>query len=203
MRLKTYVYAPPQDYASHCYIVVIQDVRGQYKSGGEYYPFRDEAADGFDTVEWAAALPGSNGKVGMYGFSFGATQWLAATQRPPHLSAIVPAQTSSDYYDGWSYEGGAFSLAFEESWPLTTIALSATRRLGDQALLDEISSAGASPDVYRHLPLADYLGPSSGQQIAPYSFRLGNPRHLGCLLEAMEHSDRYQQVQVPALNFAG
>jgi len=122
---QTYVYAPPQDYASHCYIVVIQDVRGQYKSGGEYYPFRDEGADGYDTIEWAAALPGSSGKVGMYGFSYvGATQWLAAVQRPPHLAAIVPAQTSSDYYDGWSYEGGAFSLAFEESWPLTTIALS-------------------------------------------------------------------------------
>ena len=120
---QTYVYAKPEAYASHCYIVVIQDVRGQYTSEGEFYPFRDEAADGYDTVEWAAALPGSSGKVGMYGFSYvGATQWLAATQKPPHLAAIAPAHTSSDYYDGWSYEGGAFSLAFLESWPLTSIA---------------------------------------------------------------------------------
>src|ERR1700730_5655724 len=105
---QTYVYAAPQAYASHCYIVVIQDVRGQYKSGGEFYTFRDEGSDGYDTVEWAAALPGSSGKVGMYGFSYvGATQWLAAVQRPPHLVTIVPAQTSSDYYDGWSYVGGA------------------------------------------------------------------------------------------------
>jgi predicted acyl esterase len=75
---QTYVYAQPEEYASHCYIMVIQDVRGQYKSQGEFYPFRDEGKDGYDTVEWAAQLPGSNGKVGIYGFSYvGATQWLA------------------------------------------------------------------------------------------------------------------------------
>ena len=67
---QTYVYAKPEAYASHCYIVVIQDVRGQYESEGEFYPFRDEMADGYDTVEWVAAVPGSNGKVGMYGFSY-------------------------------------------------------------------------------------------------------------------------------------
>jgi putative CocE/NonD family hydrolase len=74
-----YVYASPEFYASHCYIVAIQDVRGQYASQGTFYAFRDEMNDGYDSVEWAAALPGSSGKVGMYGFSYvGATQWLAA-----------------------------------------------------------------------------------------------------------------------------
>jgi uncharacterized protein len=203
---QTYVYAPPQDYASHCYIVVIQDVRGQYKSGGEYYPFRDEGADGYDTVEWAAALPGSSGKVGMYGFSYvGATQWLAAVQRPPHLAAIVPAQTSSDYYDGWSYEGGAFSLAFEQSWPLTSIAMSAVRRLGDQALLDQISSATARlPDIYQHLPLADYLGPSKlGPKIASYYLDWVAHDTWDAYWKQWSIRTRYQDVQVPALNFAG
>lgn len=94
---QTYVYAPPQFYASHCYIVVIQDVRGQYASEGSFYAFRDEAKDGYDTIEWAAKLPGSNGKVGMYGSSYvGATQWLPATLQPPSLVAIAPAMTSSD-----------------------------------------------------------------------------------------------------------
>ena len=79
---QTYVYGSPAFYASQCYIVV-QDVRGSYASQGEFYPFRHEMEDGYDTVEWAAALPGSSGKVGMYGFSYvGATQWLAATQKP-------------------------------------------------------------------------------------------------------------------------
>ena len=61
------------------YVVIIQDVRGRYTSDGEWDPFRHESADGYDTVEWAASLPYSNGKVGMFGGSYvGATQMLAA-----------------------------------------------------------------------------------------------------------------------------
>ena len=108
-------YGGPEVWAGQCYIVVAQDVRGQYKSDGVWYPFRSEATDGYDTIEWAAALPKSNGKVGMYGFSYpGATQWLPATLRPPHLTAILPAMTSSDYRDGWTYEGGALYQAFTQ-----------------------------------------------------------------------------------------
>ena len=63
----------------HGYVVVFQDTRGRYDSGGEFYPFRDESQDGYDTVEWAAQLDHSNGKVGMFGGSYvGATQMLAA-----------------------------------------------------------------------------------------------------------------------------
>src|SRR5262249_25081144 len=68
-RPMTGTYGLPDVYASHCFIVVSQDVRGQYKSDGVWYPFRNEAADGYDTIEWAARLPKSNGKVGMYGRS--------------------------------------------------------------------------------------------------------------------------------------
>src|SRR5262249_55463893 len=61
------------------YAVVVQDTRGRFGSDGEFYPFRHEAADGYDTIEWAAAQPWSNGKVGMFGGSYvGATQMLAA-----------------------------------------------------------------------------------------------------------------------------
>jgi putative CocE/NonD family hydrolase len=48
------------------YMVVVQDVRGRYASEGEWYPFKHETQDGYDAVEWAAALPHSNGKVGMF-----------------------------------------------------------------------------------------------------------------------------------------
>ena len=77
--------------AAHGYVVVLQDTRGRFDSGGEFYPFRNEAADGYDTVEWAAALPYADGKVGMFGGSYvGATQMLAAMAKPPHLVAIQP-----------------------------------------------------------------------------------------------------------------
>ena len=72
---QNYVYASPGFDASHCYVVAVQDVRGEYKSSGFFYAFRHEATDGYDTVEWAAGLPKSDGRVGMYGFSYpGTTQ---------------------------------------------------------------------------------------------------------------------------------
>ena len=86
-------YQPPDWFASHCYLVVIQDVRGQGTSGGTFSEFTHDMEDGYDSVEWAAALPGSNGKVGMYGSSYvGATQWLAAVAAPPHLDDDRPGQ---------------------------------------------------------------------------------------------------------------
>ncbi len=203
---QTYVYAPPEFYASHCYIVVIQDVRGQYASGGEFYPFRDDMADGYDTVEWAAALPGSTGKVGMYGFSYvGATQWLAATQRPPHLAAIVPAMTSSDYYDGWSYEGGAWALAFEESWPLTSIALTAAKRLGEQAIIDRMEAAAENvEEAYDYLPLKGFppLVPED-PRVAPYFYDWLEHPTWDEYWKQWSIRLRWGDVTVPALNFGG
>ena len=99
------------------YVVIIQDVRGRYRSEGEWYPFRHEQADGFDAVEWAAALPYSNGKIGMMGASYvGATQMLAAIAQPPHLAAIAPNMTASNYHDGWTYQSGAFEQWFDQNW---------------------------------------------------------------------------------------
>ena len=185
-------------------------MRGQYKSDGTWYPFRDEATDGYDTIEWAAALPKSNGKVGMYGFSYpGATQWLPATLRPPHLTAIVPAMTSSDYRDGWTYEGGALYQAFTQYWPLNSIANSAVRRLPEGAALDAGFKRGAE-GLRRQVevvPAAQGLPAAAPGGSA----RRGRTTSTGC-----EHPDddaywqrwsirtsMVQEVTVPALNFDG
>src|ERR1041384_5180333 len=114
--------------AGHGYVVVVQDTRGRYGSGGEFYPFLNESQDGYDTVEWAAHLEYSNGKVGMFGGSYvGATQMLAAMARPPHLVAIFPYVTASEYYDGWTYQNGALMQWFVSSWP-TGLALDTLQR---------------------------------------------------------------------------
>src|SRR5206468_1094741 len=77
----------------------------------------DEQADGFDTVEWAATLPYSDGKVGMMGGSYvGATQMLAAIAQPPHLAGIAPNVTASNYHENWTYQGGAFEQWFDQNW---------------------------------------------------------------------------------------
>src|SRR6516165_4881544 len=103
--------------AERGYVVIIQDTRGRYASEGEWYTFKNESNDGYDSVEWAAALPYSDGKVGMFGGSYvGATQLLAAIAHPPHLAGICPIDTASNYHDGWVYQGGAFEQWFDESW---------------------------------------------------------------------------------------
>src|SRR5258708_23160715 len=95
--------------AAQGYVVIFQDVRGRYASEGEWYTFKNEPNDGYDTVEWAASLPYSNGKVGMFGGSYvGATQMLAAITHPPHLAGICPVVTASNYHDGRTYPGGPF-----------------------------------------------------------------------------------------------
>src|SRR5450631_3146228 len=108
--------------AARGYVVIFEDVRGRYLSEGEWSPFRNESDDGYDSVEWAAALPYSTGKVGMFGGSYvGATQMLAVIAHPPHLAGICPFITGSNYHDNWTYQGGAFEQWFNESW--TSFAL--------------------------------------------------------------------------------
>jgi putative CocE/NonD family hydrolase len=103
------------------YIVVVQDTRGRFTSEGDWYPLRDEGPDSYDTIEWAAALPGSNGKVGMYGASyFGFTQWAGAIQNPPHLAALFPYVTWADPHNGVFSRGGALELGIQASWLLET-----------------------------------------------------------------------------------
>lgn len=89
------VYRHPAWYASQGFCVVIQDVRGTWRSGGSFYP-RYEEADTLAAIEWAAALPRSNGHVGMYGFSYqGLVQLQAAAAGSSELAAIAPAQTAA------------------------------------------------------------------------------------------------------------
>jgi len=104
-------------FAQRGYAVVIQDTRGRFESEGKWDPFRAEAPDGYDTVEWAAAQPWSNGKVGMYGGSYlGNVQWQAAAQTPPHLVAIFPTVASTSLYHNTWYHGGAFKLGLAVGW---------------------------------------------------------------------------------------
>jgi uncharacterized protein len=130
------------------YVVINQDVRGRYTSEGEWYPFLHESEDGYDTVEWAAALPYSDGRVGMYGGSYvGATQMLAAIAHPPHLAGICPVVTASNYHDGWTYQGGAFEQWFNESW---------TSGLAQDTLIRSVSRQTNALNGIAKLPLAEY-----------------------------------------------
>jgi len=113
----------PAFFASRGYAVVIQDVRGRFKSEGQFVPFHDDGwgvnRDGYDTIEWIAAQPWCDGKVGTIGGSYaGATQYRLAPTRPPHLRAMHVRESSADYRAEWVYHGGAFELAFMHAWTL-------------------------------------------------------------------------------------
>ncbi|WP_242904785.1 CocE/NonD family hydrolase [Actinomadura terrae] len=203
-----FFYDKPAGYASACYVVVVQDVRGQYKSDGDFYPYRTEGTDGYDTIEWAARLPHSNGKVGMYGFSYpGLTQWMPATLRPPHLVTIIPAFTSSDYYDGWTYEGGAMYQSFTQSWPLFSLANSSVRKYPDGAKLDaEMNKANQQlfSKWYWSLPLNKFppLYPKD-KRVAPYYYDWVKHPSNDAYWQRWSIRTRYPQVTVPSFNFGG
>jgi uncharacterized protein len=180
--------------AARGYVVIAQDVRGRFTSEGEWYTFKNESQDGYDTVEWAAALPYSNGKVGMYGGSYvGATQFLAALAKPPHLAGICPNVTASNYHDGWTYQGGAFEQWFNESWA-SGLAENTMRRRAEQKY-DPLGGI-------KVLPLISYpvLEPPSGEGIAPY-FKdwLAHP-NFDDYWKQISIEDHYAQIQVPVYN---
>src|SRR5207302_1331025 len=125
----TVVYAHPVWFARHGYNVVIQDVRGRGDSGGEFYPFRSEGRDGLETISWLRTRSESNGRVGMYGFSYqGLTQLLAAAEQPEDLQCIAPGMTAYDLYHGWFYHHGALRLASSLGWGLQMLKADARRR---------------------------------------------------------------------------
>ena len=107
----------PSWFARRGFVVVVQDCRGRGDSDGTFTPFVDEARDGAATIEWAAALPFSDGRVATYGFSYqGLAQLYAAARRPPSLRGIAAMMCCPDPYEGWTYEGGCLRLPFVAFW---------------------------------------------------------------------------------------
>src|SRR5579875_2955769 len=171
--------------AASGYVVIIQDVRGRY------------------TVEWAAALPYSNGKVGMFGGSYvGATQMLAAIAHPPHLAGICPVVTASNYHSNWTYQGGAFEQWFNESW---------TSGLAQDTLNRRIQQDTNAMAGIWELPLSHY----SLFQVPRGSLRLNSPEELApYFLDWLAHpnydeywkrwsiEEHYDAITVPALTVA-
>lgn len=195
-------YAHPSWYARQGYMVVIQDVRGRGKSQGIFYPFLHEAEDGYETIEWAASLPGSNGRVGMYGFSYGgATQLLAARLRPPHLITVCPGFTASQYYQGHFFRQGAFGLSFAVSWAIH-LAQENARRRGDDEVLTVLQKALRNAyEGYWTLPLKK-LSSLLGED-APYFLDwLDHPTYDG-FWRRWSIDEDYSCVQVPALHIGG
>jgi putative CocE/NonD family hydrolase len=185
------------------YAVVVQDVRGRYASEGEYEPYRHEGPDGYDTIEWAAQQPWSNGVVGTFGLSYpGAVQWLAAVERPPSLKAMVPAMTYATPESFW-YSGGVWDGSWLD-WAWWNIAPDLRRRLGAAGPRTEEEVAAAwktdGPRAKRHRPL---LTLPDLEGVAPWYYEWmrhppGDPWWDWATLEG-----RYGDVGAAVLNISG
>ncbi len=189
------------------FVVVVQDTRGRYTSDGVAVP-HDEGADGYDTVEWAAALPGVDGRVGMFGGSYSATvQLLAAPLRPPHLVALFPSASYASRYD-MVFQGGAFYLGDGLSWNLGQAKDTQRRRLEPAA--DRDSAIGLTPEERQQLQAEWYwqlpLSAMEALQVRRYSpgyFDLLAHPSYDAFWTTFDVAARHSRFEVPAYHLTG
>lgn len=155
----------PVEAVEQGYVVVVQDVRGRFTSGGEWEPFVNEGPDGAATVDWIAGQPWCDGAVGVYGASYmgvGALQTLARS--PEALKAGVLYMTGSDYYRAWTYAGGAFELKFNLFWTIR-LALNQALARGDRPDGALAAAASRPVELLDDLPIE---GIAAFREAAPY-----------------------------------
>jgi putative CocE/NonD family hydrolase len=153
-------------FVPHGYTVVVQDTRGRARSEGTYFPWMYEDVDGFDTVEWAAALPGSSGVVGTTGQSYcGSVQYLMAPTRPPHLRAMCPVSGPTTFFQHRVYHRGVFELGWTLAYAIAMHRATMVRAGTYKARRDELDAWISDPrrpasaltdEAYRHVPVADW-----------------------------------------------
>ncbi|MGB3861837.1 MAG: CocE/NonD family hydrolase [Candidatus Aminicenantaceae bacterium] len=197
-------YSPfPVHAAQKGYVVIIQDVRGRYSSEGEFLPYMQETADGYDAVEWAADLPYVDGKVGMYGCSYlGAVQWLAAIADPPHLRAIFPQCTFSNGRH-FFYFGGTFDLSWI-GWLYDRLPdLKRHRNPDDNSTAHEEDFPSWEANKWRwlkYLPLNDF---PLLKEFCPYYYEWIAHPDDGSFWDFANIEKSHKNVSVPAYNLTG
>jgi uncharacterized protein len=201
----TVTYAHPSWYANRGYIVVIQDVRGCGTSEGGFYPFRYEYEDGFDTVEWCAnVLTGTNGKVGMYGFSYqGVTQFQAAVMQPRGLTTICPAMATIDFYHGWFYFGGAMCLDFVLTWALQ-LTQNRAQFLKQEPQATQLFEAQKQIERWLHTAPLDRLELFQTEPLGHFFFDwIGNRQANDDYWQKLNPASYFDRYDIPALHVAG
>ena len=198
-------YTEREYFGSRGYVVVVQDTRGRFSSGGDFYPFAHEAHDGYDAIEWAATLPWCDGVVGTVGQSYpGLVQYFASSQRPPHLRAMCPVSGPVTYFEDFVYRRGVFELG----WMLAYFVFMARDTLARKGLYERerarLDSYAADPELrfsplkqeaYLHLPLKDW-----GERLkdgAPYFADYLRNWKYGPYWEETDLRGRLHEIDVP------
>ena len=175
------------------WIVVVQDVRGRYRSAGSFVPFVNEGRDGFDSVAWIRNQPWSDGAVGMVGGSYvGMSQWLAAAEDPPGLIGIVPAVAPDDITQDWLREGGNLAFGFLANWVATLLTTSPIPDAAAKSRITQIARDVIEERIRTFEDLVAAAGP-----FAPYLSDWRNPAFEGAPPRLAG------RVRVPALVIGG
>jgi len=129
----TWELADPEKWVPDGYVLVRVDARGTGHSPGvlDVHSPR-ETRDMYECIEWTAAQPWSNGRVGLSGTSYHAiNQWQVAVLQPPHLNAMIPWEGAADFYRDEYYHGGILSQ-FAGRWFTNSIVERSQYGLGDR-----------------------------------------------------------------------
>lgn len=185
------------------YAVVVEDVRGRYHSEGEFRPYEHEGHDGYDTIEWAARQPWSNGNVGTFGLSYpGAVQWLAAIEGPPHLKAMVPAMTFATPRN-FFYSNGVWDNSWS-TWVYFNIApdLRVKKNLPGPKTHEEASAEW--PNVRdRILGTIPLNAMPDLKQVAPFYYDWFKHPPENKFWDFAELAGKYGNTQAAVLNYSG
>jgi putative CocE/NonD family hydrolase len=148
-------------WAKRGYAFVVQDVRGRYESDGVFSAYAPEGDDGCDTLDWIAGQSWCDGKIGMWGRSYGAlTQWQLLRHGSSHLSCNCSHVMAADYFHDYHYVGGAFQLALSVSAMVIWESGLAMIRGGSADLFN-------NQHYFRQLPLINLDVQALGRQV-PY-----------------------------------
>ena len=175
-------------FAQHGYVFVSVDVRGRGDSQGTFVPYRSDGQDGYDTIEWCASQPWSTGKVGTLGGSYGGVnQWLAAVERPPHLTTMIVMVSPSDPY-----------VEFPTGLPIPQIL--SWDFLVSGHVLQNVGAVDWEA-VYWHLPLLT-MDDETGRSIPHWRNRVDHAG-LDSFWDPERYQDKYDRVQVPVFHLSG
>ena len=179
-----------EDFVDHGYAVVVQDVRGRYRSEGVFRPLEQEPEDGDDTLNWIARQPWSDGRVGMLGGSYlGIVQWKVAVLDNPHLKAIFPAVSGcDDYRDRFYSNGGAMKLGQRLLW-----------------MSENLREPAFHPDFSKfvlHLPLRTADVAATGESSDMFQEAIAHPAY-DAFWKARSVRERLDKVRVPVFSVGG
>ncbi|HVT16774.1 MAG TPA: CocE/NonD family hydrolase [Thermoanaerobaculia bacterium] len=185
-------------FARRGYVFVLVDVRGRGNSGGSFDPFRQEAHDGYDAVEFLARQPWSNGKVAMWGGSYaGFDQWATAKELPPHLATIVPAASAHAGVD-FPFFGGIF-YSYDIQWLTFTSGVTPNGKLFGESSFWKRKFL----ELYRRQAPFNTLDRIAGNPSPTFQAWLAHPAADEYWQALTPTPEQYRRLDIPILTITG